>query len=209
MLRESQVREERAAGVVEQDVLRLHVAVHDASPVRRREGGRERAPDRDRLVDPERPALEAAPQRAAREERHDEVGPPGTRPRVEERDEALAGREASEEPPLALEPGDRVRVGPREELDRDLAAIARPSAMDRSHAAPSDGSAELVGPEVHVPDEDSSSHAGSAPGAELVGPDLHFPGETFAPPPPQRPARSCSSLAWTCGTFGSFGASSR
>jgi len=144
VLREAEVRDERHVVVAEEDVRRLEVAMDD--PVR--VGDAERAGESRReshgLLDRERPAAELLLERASSEERHDEVGEPVARPRLEHRDEAFAER--GEEAGLALEPRDGLRRRRAEDLDRDLGPVGAPGPEDGPHAAAAEDAEDAVGP---------------------------------------------------------------
>ncbi len=112
----------------------------------------ERTPERDRLLDRDRAPLEPLPERPAAHERHDEVTTPALHSRVEERHEAVSFAERAEEPSLALEAGGGVgRVGPPQDLDRDLAAVRGPAEEHDSRAAPADLGDGRVDPEARGP----------------------------------------------------------
>jgi hypothetical protein len=151
VLREAEVRDERTVPGVEEDVLGLEVPVHDPERVGPSERARERAPERDRLLDPERALLDPGAERPARQERHDEVGALGRAHGVEERHEAVHLAQLCLEPPLAFEAREGLRVVLREELDRDgLRGPGDAGAVDDAHAAAADLALELVDAEPHA-----------------------------------------------------------
>ncbi len=135
-------------GVVE-DVLGLHVAVHDPRGVGAAEGLSERDAERARLLDGECTAREARAERAPGEEGHGEVHTAREAARVDEGDEPLLLAERGEEPHLAPEARRRLGVPRGDELDGDLAPAGRAGAVDHADAAASELLEDLVGTEPH------------------------------------------------------------
>ena len=141
--RDAEVGDLDALVVVEQEVRRLDVAMHDPVRVRSVERRRglpepvERAADRLGAV-----ALEAVGERSAREILHHDVGAAIVLADVEDRDRVGRVREPGDGEPLAREAAsDRVvvRESAREQLDRDDArevGVLRP--VDLAHAAACD-----------------------------------------------------------------------
>jgi hypothetical protein len=212
VLREPEVRDERPAVGLEEHVLGLHVPVDDPPGVGDAERGRQAPAERDRLLDPERPAVEPVAQRAALDERHDDVSALARLAGVEERHEALGGAERREEPALPLEPGDRLLgVGAAEEhLHRDGRALRRARAQDDAHAAATDLALDLVRPDPHGPESVPPArrppprrrieYRGPAPGPREDGGPMLAPKKTcFALPVLAALLGACSSTALRIG----------
>src|SRR5262249_46917777 len=83
VLREAEVRDQGPPALREDDVLRLHVAVDDPSPVRETEGAGELYAERAGLLHGERAPPQPVAERPSREERHDDERPRGRLARVE------------------------------------------------------------------------------------------------------------------------------
>ena len=113
------------------------------------QGGRDLDAERDRLVDSERPSVEPGPERPSGDERHDEPGPLGRRSGVEEPDEAFFFPERGDEPALALEAGEALGPGPREELQGRHVSAGRADPVDDPHAAPAELGQDLVRADHH------------------------------------------------------------
>ena len=157
-LRDPEVGEVDAAVLVEEHVLRLHVAVDDALAVRVVEGVRHPAQDLDRPGQGDAPRLEQLRERAARHEPHrhpgdalravDVVGVDGDDVRVLEPRDGLG---------LALEAlGETgvVQELPRQDLERHVAVEGRlEGPVDRGHAAPAERLDDAVGAGVRSGDE--------------------------------------------------------
>src|SRR5581483_11490453 len=106
------------ARVVEEDVVRLHVAVDDARRVAAREDARELDAERGRLAPGELAGAEPRAERAAREELHGVPELPALDARVVDRDDA-APLDARERRGLAPEARDGLGVGAhRHDLER-------------------------------------------------------------------------------------------
>ena len=145
-----EVGEARAAVGIEQDVLRLDVAVEDAAPVRRRERPGHVATQAHGRVRVERPAL-AHPdlQVGAADVLHDDEAPRPFFEEVEHRDDVGVG-EAAHRLDLAPHPLAR-HVGRRgrrhQQLERDLGVeLAVAGEVDDRVAAPTELAADLVAP---------------------------------------------------------------
>ena len=124
---DAEVREVCVALLVEEDVRRLDVAVHDALAVRRGERGRDLLARGERLRRRQRPALERLPQAPAAQVAHHEVRAVRLSPVVVERDDVRV-LDPRHELRLGLEAADELRVvGQRraDDLDRDLAPDVR------------------------------------------------------------------------------------
>ena len=125
--RDPEVRQVGVALLVEQDVPGLHVPVHDALTMRRRERGGHLVQDRRRSLAARAAPPEQVLDAAASEEPHDEIGGIRLSPVVVERNDVRV-LELGDDLRLALEAADEVRMVRelgRDRLDRDLAADLR------------------------------------------------------------------------------------
>jgi hypothetical protein len=146
--RDAEVGHLRGAELVEQDVLRLHVAVHDAVGVRVREAARRLADEPERILDRQRPAgRQVLLQVRPADELEDDVLAVLHLAAVDHRDEVRV-RELRDRPRLAAEARDVLRVVRErlvQHLERDVAledAVVR--AVDARHAAATEGLLDRV-----------------------------------------------------------------
>ena len=120
------------AGLVEEDVGGLDVAVDDAVGVRRSEGAADLARDGQGLLEGERTVVEAPLERATTQPAHDQVGRVGVTPVVDERHD-VGVLDAGHQVRFGLEAADEGRL--RGQLAADL--LDRHLAPDRGlHPAP-------------------------------------------------------------------------
>ena len=151
LLGQSEVEDPGETGGVQDDVLRLDVAMDDPFVVRRGQALRDLRADLGGFARRKRPPREPGPERLAVDQLGDGVAQSPFFAHVEERDDVRV-REGSDGPRLLLEPLDVFGIGcegRRKDLDRDVAAEARVrGAVDLAHAAPSELASDFVGAEA-------------------------------------------------------------
>ncbi|MCO5166527.1 MAG: protein kinase [Planctomycetes bacterium] len=153
--RQAEVGDLRLEVLVEEDVARLEVAVHDPLVVSVRDRARHLGEDPERLA-PLEPARDRLAQVAARGEGHDDVGlPVGRLAGLEHADHVRVG-EALEGGRLAAEPLPVARRHVEEQLDRhELARGQAARAVDDPHAAAAELRLELPAGEVDARAEEA------------------------------------------------------
>lgn len=154
---QAEVGDLHPAVVPYEDVLRLHVAVHEPRPVRRPERGEDRLQDVQRRPGPQRPALaQHVPQGAARHILHRQVDVRALGALVEDRDH-VGVREARHRlglPDEALDEGDvggERRVHHLEGEHPVQAGVHGP--VDRGHPADGDARLNAIPAVEQLPDE--------------------------------------------------------
>ena len=155
----------------QEDVVRLHIAVHDAARVRGRQPLGDGGPDLEGSPERERSANERHAQRFALEELRDGVrNAPLVADVVDRQD--IRMRKSGDRPGLALEPGERLGIlfeSLRQNLDSDIAAepgILRP--VHLPHSSRAQGRQDLVGAEARS----SRDRHRICPDSTLAGPLL-------------------------------------
>ncbi len=165
LLRQAEVQELHPPVRRHEQVLRLHVPVHDPLRVRRLQPVRRLGQEEEDLPLRRGPARQQLPQRLAVQKLRDDVRHALVRAHVEDRQDVRVA-EGGDGPRLALEPRQPLGVAGHllgQDLDRDLAPQTRvPRSVHLAHPPGPDEAEDLVRPETRAGREGHGRSAGSS-----------------------------------------------